>query len=70
MKIEIQQVSNNPANTILEVYSDNTRPIWRIWEEDFIEMLTSNQLKAFENGDFKFNVTRQELFNNCKEWYI
>ncbi len=69
MKVEIQRASINPANTMLEVYSNGVRPICKILEEDFAEILSERQLKMMEKGETKFSVSHELLFMNCKEWY-
>lgn len=67
MEIEINRTSDNPANTMLEVYAHNTRPFCKIYEEDFIELLSDNQIKKLENGETKFNVNKQHLIARCKQ---
>jgi len=69
MKIYIQKVSNNPSNTLLEVYAQNTRPVCKIYEEDFIEGLTDKQIEQLENGKYEFNVDGKFLFDRCKTWF-
>ena len=69
MKVEIQRVSNDPANTMLEVYSNGIRPICKIWEEDFAEILSERQLKMLENGVVKFSVSHEQLFMKSKQWF-
>lgn len=69
MKVEIQRLSTDPANTILEVFSNNTRPVCKIWEEDFAEILSERQLKMLERGEHKFNVSHEQLFMKSKVWF-
>lgn len=69
MKVEIQRINNNPANSMLEVYYDNNRPICKIWEEDFIELLTDKQVQLLENGKIRFDVNRMELLVKSKQWF-
>ena len=70
MKVEIQRLSTDQANTMLEVYSNNNlRPVCKIWEEDFAEILSERQLKLLENGEHKFSVSHEQLFMKSKEWF-
>ncbi len=69
MKVQIQRASDNPANTMLEVYTDNTRPLCKIWEEDFAEILSDRQVDMLEAGKHIFNVNRAELNEKSKVWY-
>lgn len=69
MKVEIQRLSNDPANTMLEVYSNGIRPICKIWEEDFIEILSERQFKLLEKGEHTFNVSHEQLFMKSKVWF-
>lgn len=69
MKVEIQRLSTDPANTMLEVYSNNTRPVCKIWEEDFVEILSKRQVKMLEKGEHKFNVSHEQLFMKSKVWF-
>lgn len=69
MKVEIQRINNDPANSMLEVYYDNNRPICKIWEEDFIELLTDKQVQLLENGKIRFDVNRMELLVKSKKWF-
>jgi hypothetical protein len=69
MKVSIQRVNDDPANTMLEVYYDNnSRPICHIWEEDFVELLTDKQFHLFEKGQFKFEVNKIALMDKSKHW--
>lgn len=70
MKVEIQRINNDPANSMLEVYYDNNnRPICKIWEEDFIELLTDKQVQLLENGKIRFDVNRMQLLEKSKKWF-
>ena len=69
MKVEIQRINNNPTNSMLEVYYDNNRPICKIWEEDFIELLTDRQVELLEKGKIRFEVNRMELLVKSKNWF-
>ena len=69
MKVEIQTISNDPANSMLEVYYDNNRPICKIWEEDFVELLTDKQIQLLEKGKIRFDVNRMELLVKSKNWF-
>lgn len=70
MKVEIQKLNNNPANTIMNVYDINgLRPICDMYEEDFIEILSDKQLSAFMNGEFRFNINKDTLFEKSRKWF-
>ena len=69
MKIEINRTSNNPSNTLLDVYAHNTRPLCRIYEEDFERILSDRQLKRLEDGKTLFNVQEKDLFTLCQTWF-
>lgn len=69
MKVEIEQTSSNPANTLLNVYDGGLRPICAIWEEDFAELLTDSQIKKLETGQFKFDINKNKLFELAKTIY-
>ena len=70
MKIEIQLSSPHPTCSTLEVYSNSVRPICIIDEGDFYEILSPNQAKRFEDGEYKFDVKKIDLFDKCKRWLI
>lgn len=67
MKVEINRTSTNPANTMLEVYAHNTRPFCKIYEEDFMELLSDNQINQLENGKIEFDINKQHLIARCKQ---
>lgn len=69
MKIEIQATSSDPANDILDVYDGGTRPICNIWQDDFCELLTDNQIKRLEDGCYKFDVNKKQLLDNARKIY-
>lgn len=69
MKIEIQQITNDPANSLLHVYAGSTRPICSIYEEDFSELLTQKQLEKFVDGGSEFDVSKFNLLQKAKTIY-
>ena len=70
VKIEIQKLNSNPADTMLECYEHKEhRPLCKIYEEDFVELLTDNQLSNFEKGKIRFDVNRMELLVKSKQWF-
>lgn len=70
LHVEIQRMSTDPANTMLEVYIvDENLPICTIWEEDFVELLTDRQYKLMEKGAYRFYMFREPLLDSCIRWF-
>lgn len=69
MKIEIHQMSNDPAYCMFRVYASNTREVAHIDDGGLAEVLTEAQWKRFENGDYQFNVREQDLMENSKRYF-
>ncbi len=71
MKITIEQISSNPAITMMAAYTPGrTRPIAHIYEEDFInQVLTDRQFSMLEKGAITFNVPESSLFDASKRWF-
>lgn len=63
MKIEVHQSGMNPSCGMLIVYTRD------IDEGEFVEILTENQLKKFENGEYKFNVKESDLMMRSKRYF-
>jgi len=66
MKVVVQYNSPDFAFDMLDVYTDGLRPICRIWEEDFCELLTDKQIEKFQNGQYKFDVNKIQLLDKAK----
>lgn len=69
MKVTIQQMSSNPANDMLAVYTHNTREVAHIYEDDFAEILSYSQFKRMENGCIVFDVSEQKLMLKSKQYF-
>ena len=66
MKVEIIQHSLHPTDTLLEVYNNDGFLICRIYEDDFSEILSDNQLTYLENGETIFDIDYEELLTHAK----
>lgn len=72
MRVEIRYTDDNPANGMLCVYDGGLRPICRIWDEDFAEILSEREYKRFEVSVLRnpfYTVKKSELFEKAKEIY-
>ncbi len=69
MKVEINRMSSNPANDMLEVYASNTRPVAQIEADDFAEILSERQLCNYLSGETKFNVNENDLMEASKKYF-
>ena len=69
MKVKISKHNTDPANTLIDVYSHNTRPFCRMYEEDFAELLSETDIARMENGETNFDVNKHHLIINCKTYF-
>lgn len=78
MKIQINSLDNGSGcYPMLEVYkvtdkfnNTDTRPICKIWEDDFCELLTDRLInKMYDKGQIIFNVDKNKLAEKVKDFY-
>lgn len=69
MKVEIVKISASPSDTLLDVYTHNTRPLCRIYEEDFTELLSDKNIELMYSGQTVFTVNSNDLFTKSKTWF-
>lgn len=67
MLIEVQRSSSDPSNTMLEI-TQQYKVIGKIYEEDFVELLTDKQLELLEKGKYRFNIDKNKLIDASKQW--
>lgn len=82
MKVEINSMDNGSGmNDTLEVWGDYNpqnkvfnKVLCRIEADNFIECFPEHKqnkiVEQMENGKCIFDVSKESLFNNCKQWFV
>lgn len=77
MKIQINSLDNGSGcYPMLEIYritdkfnNTETRPIAKIWEDDFCELLTDRQIDKLYEGKINWNIDKAKLTERVKDFY-
>lgn len=70
IRFTIQKTSDDPANSLCELYGEKRNlPFCKIYEDDFCETLTEKQFSQFKKGQNKFIVSENLLIDRSKKWF-